>query len=416
MSTRSRHASLRQRADYTHKFNTTTGRHGWLRLTPAYSVKIVEELISRCDRPVRVFDPFCGTATTGLSAAYHRHYAVTTDINPFLVWLGQVKTAQYLPGTLEATQLACARALELVERGRVGPAPVPPIHKIERWWDPPALLFLRRLRAAIEFVSTPETAERNLLLVAFCRTLIALSNAAFNHQSMSFKNDGQASLPLGGETAEVFAGVVRFVLRGAAENPEGSCAVFLGDSRAPASVVKEPVDLVITSPPYANRMSYIRELRPYMYWLGFLESGRDAGELDWSAIGGTWGIATSRLVEWERNGDRLKNGHLERVLELIAHDNNKSGRVLANYVAKYFDDMWAHFKGLTAILAPGAEVHYVVGNSTFYGVLLSVEEIYAAMLKSLGFEGVSCCPIRKRNSKKELIEFYVTARWRWASG
>ena len=162
-------------------------------------------------------------------------------------------------------------------------------------------------------------------------------------------------------------------------------------------------------------MSYIRELRPYMYWLGFLASGRDAGELDWLAIGGTWGIATSRLVEWERNGDRLKNGQLESVLERIAHDDNKSGHVLANYVAKYFDDMWMHLQGLTAVLAPDAEVHYVVGNSTFYGVLLSVEEIFAAMLRSLGFEEVSCFPIRKRNSKKELIEFDVTARWRGAS-
>jgi hypothetical protein len=37
---------LRQRADYTHKHNVKTGRHGWLRLTPAYSVKVVEEIIS----------------------------------------------------------------------------------------------------------------------------------------------------------------------------------------------------------------------------------------------------------------------------------------------------------------------------------------------------------------------------------
>ena len=30
---------IRQRADYTHKFNAKMGQHGWLRLTPAYSVK-----------------------------------------------------------------------------------------------------------------------------------------------------------------------------------------------------------------------------------------------------------------------------------------------------------------------------------------------------------------------------------------
>jgi hypothetical protein len=79
-------ADLRQRADYTHKANLKTGRHGWLRLTPAYSVKIVEELVTQYDRPMRIYDPFCGTATTALSAAYHGHEGVTTDINPF--WCG----------------------------------------------------------------------------------------------------------------------------------------------------------------------------------------------------------------------------------------------------------------------------------------------------------------------------------------
>lgn len=55
---------LRQRADYTHKYNLKTGRHGWLRLTPAYSVRVVEELMDSTQGSLRVLDPFCGTATT----------------------------------------------------------------------------------------------------------------------------------------------------------------------------------------------------------------------------------------------------------------------------------------------------------------------------------------------------------------
>ena len=133
------------------------------------------------------------------------------------------------------------------------------------------------------------------------------------------------------------------------------------------------------------------------------------GLLDWTAIGGTWGVATSRLTEWERSVGHFKSDLLQGVLVRIAHADNKSGRILANYVAKYFDDMWAHFQGLVPVLAPGAQVHYVVGNSTFYGTLLPTEKIYAEMLKALGFTGVECRPIRKRNSKKELIEFDVSA-------
>ncbi len=83
-------AALEQRSDYTHKFNTDAGRHGWLRLTPTYSVKIVDEIISQCPAGSSVLDPFCGVGTTApLCAASRGHDATTVDVNPFLVWLGQ---------------------------------------------------------------------------------------------------------------------------------------------------------------------------------------------------------------------------------------------------------------------------------------------------------------------------------------
>jgi len=248
-------------------------------------------------------------------------------------------------------------------------------------------------------------------LVALCRSLIELSNAAFNHQSMSFKNDRQAHIPIHVNLGQVFSNNLRFVVDGARANPDRLGKVVLGDARKLAEAVEGPFSLVITSPPYANRMSYIRELRPYMYWLGFLDNRRDAGELDWSAIGGTWGVATSRLINWNRSKQAFKHSLLDVSLDRIAHHRNKSGKIMANYVAKYFDDIWEHLNSLVTVLDAGAEIHYIVGNSTFYGILLPVERLYAVMLESLGFEDVSYRAIRKRNSKKELFEFDVSARW-----
>ena len=402
---------IRQRADLTYRFNQKSGRHGWLRLTPAYSIKVVEELIDRYDDPRRVLDPFCGTATTALCAAYQGHEGVTTDINPFLVWFGQVKTAHYSGATITSTRRACTHVLDAVKRDAVEPVKPPPIHNIARWWCSDALQFLCMLKAGIERESEENSSERDLLEVAFCRTLIKLSNAAFNHQSMSYKEDRQLTIPFDTDVAGVFAEDTRFVLRGAEENPRGVASVLFGDARCLSDVATGPFDLVITSPPYANRMSYIRELRPYMYWLGFLDCGRDAGELDWSAIGGTWGVATSRLTDWERSTESLVPPLLEVALNGIAHGANKNGKILANYVARYFEDLWEHFHSLITVLADGSEVHYIVGNSTFYGVLLPVERIYATMLDELGFEDVQYRVIRKRNSKKELFEFDVSARW-----
>ena len=410
MKAESRH-KLRQRADYTQKFNANTGRHGWLRLTPAYSVKIVEELMSRYEQPQRVLDPFCGTATTALSAAYRGHESVTTDINPFLVWLGKAKTAQYSDATIASTHGICERVIDTTRRNSIEPVEKPPIHNISRWWCSESLHFLRKLRAGIEAESEEQSPERDLLLVGFCRTLIGASNAAFNHQSMSFKQDAQLRIPLKADLENMFISDMRFVLDGAEDNPFETGEVLLGDARKLSEVVDGSFDLVITSPPYANRMSYIRELRPYMYWLGFLNNGRDAGEMDWSAIGGTWGVATSRLIDWNQPKEPFRHPLLDGPLRKIARGENKNGRVLSNYVAKYFSDMWEHMNSLLPILERGSELHYIVGNSTFYGVLLSVEKIYEAMLGRLGFEAIQCRAIRKRNSKKELFEFDVSARW-----
>ena len=404
-------APLRQRADYTHSYNSNTGRHGWLRLTPAYSVKIVEEMLEKHPTPLHVLDPFCGTGTTALSAAYRGHAATTVDINPFLVWLGRAKTANYSTKVAESTLQLCSNSIEAVRSRRAVPSSPPPISNIERWWPPNVVDYLCALKGAIDKECEGASSERMLLEIAFCRSLIASSNAAFNHQSMSFKESQESLFALDWAALDsMFRQDVKFVLEGAMDNPRGDVAVIPGDARNLGTLDAE-FDLVLTSPPYANRMSYIRELRPYMYWLGYLTSAREAGDLDWEAIGGTWGVATSRLMARKESDVKFRDERLDQFLSRVAHPNNKNGTLLANYVAKYFDDIWLHLASLTEVLKAGCEVHYIVGNSTFYGVLLPVEELYAEMLQRLQFVDVEYRAIRKRNSKKELFEFDVAARW-----
>jgi hypothetical protein len=408
--------SLKQRSDYTHKHNVTSGRFGWLRLTPGYSFKVVDEILSDIPSHARVLDPFAGTATTPLRAAYRSHDAAAAEINPFLVWFGRTKLDSYSSQDTTAAYDAGQSALEAVLDRSVAPSSPPPIHNIERWWEPSALQFLCSLKGAIDEACCETNKSKALLMVAFCRTLIKLSNAAFNHQSMSFRQDhGQLGIFEGRDDSaghgDVFVRDLEFVLSSALENPSGRAQITQGDARTISNHVSGFFDLVITSPPYPNRMSYIRELRPYMYWLAFLTNSRDAAEMDWASIGGTWGVATSRLASWARSGHDFCPPYLDCILTKIASEGNASGRILSNYVARYFEDMYSHLADLRNVLAPGAVVHYVVGNSTFYDVLLPVERLFADMLKGLGFRSLNIIPIRKRNSKKELVEFDVSACW-----
>lgn len=402
-----------QNAHLTHKHNRSRGRHGWLRLTPAYSVKLVEQILQGSSARQRVLDPFSGTATTTLCAAMAGQQALSLDINPFLRWFGNAKLRRYSDAQLaRVCELADAIALRVEDAG-ADAAQAPPIHRIERWWSPHTLQALCRARAALDALSSEPVAVRDLLTVVFCRTAIDTSNASFGHVSMSFRSEDAAAErdDAVARVAEVFRATVQMVAGGAKPNPRGRGRVVHGDSRTLQALSSEaPFDLVLTSPPYPNRMSYIRELRPYMYWTGYLQEAREAGELDWKAMGGTWGIATSRLKDWERNAQLPLPDELEANIAAIAGSGEKNAALLANYVARYFEDAARHLVALRPHVAAAGELHYIVGNSKFYDELVQVQDIYAELMRTAGFVDVEVRTLRKRNSKKELFEYDVVAR------
>lgn len=398
--------TVRQRADLTFRHNVHRGRHGWLRLTPAYSVKLVGDILAASREPRFVLDPFAGTGTTGLVCAETGFRCELRDINPFLVWLSRVKVRQYSSTSLAIASDIVKRIVQTCKNGELGDFWQPPIRNIERWWSPEALELLAALWHSISSDRSGSDEALDLVKVAFCRQVIAWSNASFGHQSMSFKNP-EASLltPLAREyLLEEFKQSAEATIRSAAGNIPGSVSVVLADSRDMCEG-EASWDLVITSPPYPNRMSYVRELRPYMYWLGYLEQARDAGELDWRAIGGTWGVATSRVAQWEPE-EPIPHAGFEDLVDKISSRSQTLGR----YVHRYFHDMLVHVRSMVERLAPNARVHYVVGNSKFYEWLVPVQEIFASLFLEAGLQDVGCRVIRKRNSKKELFEYLVTAR------
>ena len=413
--------TIRQNSHLTFRGNAGAGRHDWLRLTPAYSYRMAEDALGDARAGDAVLDPFAGTGTTGLAAARRGMSAVLLDVNPFLAWLARAKCRNYSDSEIRAARsrtrdaIAAASSADSDDRDLF----IPPIHRIERWWSADVLIALARLKRALADLGDGSPAD-DLPLIAFCRAMIASSNAAFNHQSMSF-GDGNRNGNGGGETSDgrtalaqtldSFAAESEWVIASAAERIAGSASARVDDARRMASVPDGAIDAVITSPPYANRMSYIRETRPYMYWLGYLANGADAGDLDWRAIGGTWGSATSRLAGWQAadSAPLPIEDELRSVLERIEKTRKPNAALLAKYVHRYFRDMFAHFRQARRVLKPGGRAAYIVGNSTFYGTVVPTERWHAEMMRAVGFENAAVETVRKRNSNKRLFEYKVEA-------
>jgi tRNA G10 N-methylase Trm11 len=398
----------------THKGNLKNTRYGWLRLTPAYSVHLVSSLLDTHQEkyPV-ILDPFCGTGTTALVCAQKGIESDTTDINPFLTWLTRTKTKSYKTEEIETFRQVSNLVVERMLASEQQTVWIPPLHQIEKWWDEHTLGLLS---CAMHTINTVEKSISenvvDLLKITFCRLLIDRANISFGHQSMSFKKNRNSTLPLlqllEDETILSWKQAVSTISDTAYSQVISQPQVLLCDARN-LSTKLEPnrYTCVITSPPYPNRMSYIRELRPYMYWLGYLQNARDAGVLDWKAIGGTWGCATSNVGKW--NPEYEMKIPYEDFYDIINKIAQKS-ELLSRYIHKYFYDMVQHSEELFQVVRPGGFIHYVVGNSKFYDVVLPVESIFARLFESVGFISVSIRTIRKRTSKKELFEFVVSAQ------
>ncbi len=138
----------------------------------------------------------------------------------------------------------------------------PEIHRIERWWDGGTL---DALAAAFAELSAPRASKaRDLAALGFCRALIQASRASFGHQSMSFHEAGPARSRAVARraVAECLTQEMPTIAAAArAPLPRSERRVLLGDARTLAAVGRgAKYGTVITSPPYANRMSYIREL------------------------------------------------------------------------------------------------------------------------------------------------------------
>ena len=128
-----------------------------LRLTPAYSVRLVQEIIARLPKDSHIIDPFSGTATTGIVAGKYGHPSSLFDINPFLVWFGNVKlqtlTCQQAAALRKAIREITIHAQNLTE----DEFQYPQISNIERWWNSETLKNIAKVEDIVISVDSRTT-------------------------------------------------------------------------------------------------------------------------------------------------------------------------------------------------------------------------------------------------------------------
>ena len=384
-------------AHITYQANRSLARHGWLHLTPAYAADLVSTILEETDPAARILDPFAGSGTTVIRAAQMGRMAVAWDINPFLLELMQAKSLQ-----LDRDQAAqiLTTAQQCLQKTDAALCPEPEMHNLARWWPDHIRLHLRQLKTQIQNLCDDPTSTL-LLRHAFAACVKATAQVDHRHHSLSFSDTAVDCV-----IDDYFIEQVQQFCDDCQDPLPQTPQLMQNDARNARS--QDSIHHVICSPPYPNRMSYMRELRPYMYWLDYLHAAHECADMDWLAIGGTWGTATNRLNTWQAPHQKYLVPSLQECLNNIPEQG--SSAVIKQYIQRYTYDMYEHFSSLKHILAPDAHLDYIVGNAFYYGVEYPSAAIFEELLDACAYRNMSSQILRRRSSNKSLFEYRISAQ------
>jgi hypothetical protein len=390
--------------------------HRWYRLTPSYSPGLVRYFLSQygADADSVVLDPFSGRGTTAIECQKLGIPCIGTEINPLLSQVGRfsldwsVAREDLFVGYLKQLQHALKKHAEssiedVLTRFNTT---IPIIHDVFRWWKKDVL---RDLIIARELSRNGEYSEiSHLLWLAINMSSIECANIHRNHPTITFDDDHTREISVYDELFLRLTHIQHDLVSLTDKQRKHSrlCGVHMHDALEVDSLwrekrLKKP-SLVITSPPYPNRYSYIHQTRPQLHFMELLQDRGEATEIDLKTIGGTWGRATSNLMKEHIAPPK----HLTGILDYVPELKEKS-TLMCNYATKYFVDLDKHIESLRRIVGKEFRGAYVVGNSRLSDVEIFTECILARLFERHGFGVEQIVLFRKRGGRKRLYETAV---------
>lgn len=346
-----------------------------------------------------VCDPFCGSGTSLVEALIAGRSAVGMDIDPVAVLVSSVKTHRYRAGHLRSSAervLHSAGPFERSadeyqrlqsqdiserqaqrERGRLW---VPRIPHIEHWFRRYVIVDLARIRNTIARAQVPRS-HKEFLRLCFAAIVRASSNAdpvpvsglEVTAHMKKLDEAGRLVNPFAlfrAATARNLDAVEEFA---EAVDRDSWSHVRWGDATSLRSVIRRPVDVVITSPPYHNAVDYYRRHTLEMYWLGFTKTHSERLALRSQYIGHATVLQGHPFLH-EENGLGLRASRWEKRIRKVSDER-------ANSFKHYVVAMQRVCRELHELLKPGAAAVFVVGKSGWNGTRLPTGDLFSELAR-----------------------------------
>jgi hypothetical protein len=364
--------------------------HAWYRFVLSYPPHLVRKYLDlfKLRKTAIVFDPFCGTGTTLVESQKHGMQSIGADAHPYAAFVSKVKThwSISIPEIEKARTMIVSRASD--EQREHGLPDLSLRHLLFKensaCYGNETVLSEEELKLIPAGFLSPLPLKRLLLLRGgihmTCRNMdtgikdffdLALSHVIANGASNFafgpeiYRTKPKPDYDVLGHFAEQTQTMVSDLI--AINDPSviyTEATVLCSDSRD-CAFLNEPIDAVITSPPYPNEKDYTRTTRVESVLLGIIKKKEELREVK----NGLLRSNTRNVFVADNDGDEVKEfKSITEVCKQIEHRRIELGKTSGfeklyhKVVAHYFGGMRKHLRTLRPHLRKHAHLAYVVGD------------------------------------------------------
>ncbi|WP_226427141.1 MULTISPECIES: DNA methyltransferase [Xanthomonas] len=384
--------------------------HRWFRYSAGFSAEWVADIISaNLAKGGIVLDPFSGSGTTLLAADSMGQSSIGYESHPFVAKIAQAKK-RWHSSIDELIELAAKVESyhSLWKDYEVEASQAPSL--LMKCYTPEALAQLLALRRGWEEETgnSHSSGAARLVWLALTAILRQCSGAGTAQWQYILPNQqkSRVAVPLAAFQAKIREMAVDMAFAQDA-GWHRKCEMLSHDARSlPSPLEPASIDLVVTSPPYANNYDYADATRLEMTFWGEIEGWADLNRSVRKHImrSCTQHAASDRVVLNEALADKRLDAIREEITgvctELEKVRLTKGGK--KNYhtmLAAYFLDMSSVILSLRKSCRDGARMVMVIGDSAPYGVHAPVDRWLGELAVHAGFKSFSFEKIRDRNTK-----------------
>lgn len=347
------------------------------------------------DKGESVLDPMMGSGTAIVEAFLCGRKAIGFDIDPLSLLICRVKTrpVDLLQAAWTGHRVLSTAAKLLQRGGRLDVVVAERYSPVSReffdyWFSKQTQRELMALLLAIEREANEEPLA-DFFKMVFSSIIITKSGGVSLAYDLAHTRPHRVVNKPYRDAIKVFEQRLSKAAALLSQLPKNGKSVLIKqhDCRQRLPLEDSSVQLVITSPPYANAIDYMRAHKFSLVWFG-----EDISQL--SELRSTY-IGSERVGKGESTG--LPSA-VRRTIGTLEGKDLKKGKVLS----QYFKDMMQALAEMFRVLEEGRCCIVVVGPSTIRGELIKTHKLLSDIAEAIGFRTVEIAE-RKLDRNRRML-------------